>query len=98
MADFEHVQWIQTSEQADGGGRTAAASADGGKGLLQLKVVNANEPLKVTCSSVAAAEDIAQLIDGYCHLGNSIGGSGKSYWLRNGECVLNVSLARLATQ
>ena len=82
MADFEHVQWIQTTDQGGGGVLSDVAGAN--KGLLLLKVVNANEPLKITCSSTSAAEDVAQLIDGYCQLVNSIGGSGKSYWIRKG--------------
>ena len=71
MADFDHVQSIQT-----------AASGNDLKGLLQLKIAGATEPLTITCPSLSAAEDMADLIDGYCRLVNS---GKESCWNRKGE-------------
>ncbi|XP_013149306.1 PREDICTED: focal adhesion kinase 1-like [Papilio polytes] len=39
-----------------------------GKGALQLRVKGATETLTIMCSSVEAAESLADLVDGYCRL------------------------------
>lgn len=70
MADFDKVQSIQTS-----------TSESDLKGVLQLKIAGAPEPLTVNCSSLSAAEDLAGLIDGYCSLVNS---GSNSCWNRKG--------------
>ncbi|CAI9727205.1 focal adhesion kinase 1-like isoform X3 [Octopus vulgaris] len=64
IADFTDVESIQT---------LSATSDD--KGVLQLKIAGATEPLTLTCVSVSGAEDMADLIDGYCRLVNNTHGS-----------------------
>jgi focal adhesion kinase 1 len=76
MADFCQVQAIQTS-----------ASESDLKGILQLKIAGAAEPLTITCSTLAVAEDIANLIDGYCRLGDPL---KMSFWKRKGELCLGL--------
>ena len=71
MADFHQVQSMQTS----------AGDSDL-KGLLQLKIAGAAEPLSITADSLSDAEDVADLIDGYCRLVNS---GNNSCWNRKGE-------------
>ncbi|XP_059144124.1 focal adhesion kinase 1-like [Physella acuta] len=56
MAEFSQVQSIQTM------------TGDDGKGVVQLKIVGASEPLTITCKTLDEAEDMADLIDGYCRL------------------------------
>ena len=70
MADFEQVESIQTSVDGEM------------KGLLQLRISGASEPLAITCPSFASADDMADLIDGYCRLVN---GGLSSLWNRKGE-------------
>lgn len=69
MADFSQVQSIQTSSSEN-------------KGILQIKVAGATEPLTITCTSVDDAEDMADLIDGYCRLVHDI---TSSVWSRKGN-------------
>uniref|UniRef100_A0A3Q3W5E1 Focal adhesion kinase 1 n=1 Tax=Mola mola TaxID=94237 RepID=A0A3Q3W5E1_MOLML len=58
LANFNQVQSIQYSslEEKDR------------KGMLQLNVAGAAEPLTVTTASLTTAENMADLIDGYCRL------------------------------
>ena len=72
MADFHQVQSMQTS-----------AGESDLKGLLQLKIAGASDPLYITCDSLSDAEDVADLIDGYCRLVNS---GNNSCWNRKGKC------------
>ncbi|KAL4235721.1 putative serine/threonine protein phosphatase [Mactra antiquata] len=72
MADFSQVQAIQT------------LSLEDGKGVLQLRIAGASEPLTITCASLAEAEDMADLIDGYCRLVHDIQGS---FWTKKEESV-----------
>ena len=51
------------------------------KGVVQLRIVGASEPLTITCRSLSQAEDIADLMDGYCRLVNN---NSKSCWIRKG--------------
>ena len=51
-------------------------------GLLQLRVAGSSELLTVTCPSLSEAENIADLIDGYCRLVNN---SPTSIWMRRGK-------------
>ncbi|KAK7887223.1 hypothetical protein WMY93_026844 [Mugilogobius chulae] len=62
LANFNQVQSIQYSplEEKDR------------KGMLQLNVAGAPEPLTVTTASLTTAENMADLIDGYCRLVNSV--------------------------
>ncbi|XP_053088350.1 focal adhesion kinase 1 isoform X4 [Pangasianodon hypophthalmus] len=57
LANFTQVKSIQFEEQEK-------------KGILQLDVAGAAEPLKVTTPCVSTAENMADLIDGYCRLVN----------------------------
>ena len=70
MADFSQVQAIQT------------VSLDDGKGVLQLRIAGAAEPLTITCASITEAEDMADLIDGYCRLVHDFQGS---FWTKKGR-------------
>ncbi|KAJ3608905.1 hypothetical protein NHX12_023433 [Muraenolepis orangiensis] len=57
LANFTQVQSIQYS-----------AMEEKGKGMLQVNVAGAAEPLTVTTASLTMAENMADLIDGYCRL------------------------------
>ncbi|KAL3867719.1 hypothetical protein ACJMK2_040583 [Sinanodonta woodiana] len=72
MADFSQVQAIQTLKLEDG------------KGVLQLRIAGASEPLTITCASLSEAEDMADLIDGYCRLVHDCQGS---FWSKKGENI-----------
>ncbi|XP_063155783.1 focal adhesion kinase 1 isoform X1 [Candoia aspera] len=69
LADFHQVQTIQysTSEDKDR------------KGMLQMKIAGAPEPLTVTAPSLTIAENMADLIDGYCRL---VTGATQSFIIR----------------
>ncbi|XP_068189731.1 focal adhesion kinase 1-like isoform X2 [Antennarius striatus] len=58
LANFNQVQSIQYS----------AMEEKERKGMLQLNVARAAEPLTVTTASLTMAENLADLIDGYCRL------------------------------
>jgi len=68
MADFSQVQSITTTGIDN-------------KGFLQIKIAGATEPLTITCASLDDAEDMANLIDGYCRLVNNV---STSLWSRKG--------------
>ncbi|XP_064410601.1 focal adhesion kinase 1 isoform X3 [Latimeria chalumnae] len=69
LANFNQVQSIQYSNSDD----------KDKKGTLQLKVAKAPEPLTVTTPSLNIAENMADLIDGYCRLVN---GAAQSFIIR----------------
>nr|XP_019580019.1 PREDICTED: focal adhesion kinase 1 isoform X1 [Rhinolophus sinicus] len=69
LADFHQVQTIQYSNSED----------KDRKGTLQLKIAGAPEPLTVTAPSLTIAENMADLIDGYCRLVN---GATQSFIIR----------------
>ncbi|XP_041102444.1 focal adhesion kinase 1-like isoform X2 [Polyodon spathula] len=69
LANFNQVQTIQYSNSDD----------KDRKGMLQLKVAGAPEPLTVTTPSLNIAENMADLIDGYCRLVN---GASQSFIIR----------------
>uniref|UniRef100_A0A2K5K7S1 Focal adhesion kinase 1 n=1 Tax=Colobus angolensis palliatus TaxID=336983 RepID=A0A2K5K7S1_COLAP len=77
LADFTQVQTIQYSNSED----------KDRKGMLQLKIAGAPEPLTVTAPSLTIAENMADLIDGYCRLVN---GASQSFIIRpqKGEVLL----------
>ena len=52
-----------------------------GKSVLQLRVAGSAELLTITCPSMAEAENMADLVDGYCRLVNQ---SSTSIWSRKG--------------
>ncbi|XP_072226292.1 focal adhesion kinase 1-like isoform X5 [Leuresthes tenuis] len=58
LANFNQVQSIQYS----------AMEEKDRKGMLQLNVAGAAEPLTVTTASLTTTENLADLIDGYCRL------------------------------
>ncbi len=72
MADFSHIQSIET----------VVDNCDDSKASLQLKVAGSKELLTVTCPSITEAENLADLIDGYCRLVNN---STTSIWNRKGK-------------
>ncbi|KAM5315774.1 focal adhesion kinase 1 isoform 10-T11 [Glossophaga mutica] len=69
LADFNQVQTIQYSNSED----------KDRKGVLQLRIAGAPEPLTVTAPSLTIAENMADLIDGYCRLVN---GASQSFIIR----------------
>ncbi|XP_059088260.1 focal adhesion kinase 1-like isoform X3 [Tigriopus californicus] len=66
MADFNHIQSIQTL-------------LNDGKANLQFRVAGSNDLLTFTCPTLADAENMADLVDGYCRLVND---SKTSIWNR----------------
>ncbi|XP_047677378.1 protein-tyrosine kinase 2-beta isoform X2 [Tachysurus fulvidraco] len=58
LADFRQIQKIKCSSQNDG------------KALLYIEIQGANQPLSINTVSLAIAENMADLIDGYCRLGS----------------------------
>ncbi|MFT7816101.1 focal adhesion kinase 1-like isoform X8 [Arapaima gigas] len=69
LANFGHVQSIQFSINED----------KDRKGMLQLVVAGALEPLTVTTTTLTTAENMADLIDGYCRL---VKGVSQSFIIR----------------
>ncbi|BFY99899.1 hypothetical protein BsWGS_02941 [Bradybaena similaris] len=63
MAEFAQVQSIQTM------------TGDDCKGVVQLKITGAAEPLTITCKTLDEVEDMADLIDGYCRLVHDMQGT-----------------------
>uniref|UniRef100_A0A3Q1I755 Focal adhesion kinase 1 n=1 Tax=Anabas testudineus TaxID=64144 RepID=A0A3Q1I755_ANATE len=58
LANFNQVQSIQYSSMEE----------KDRKGMVQLNVAGAAEPLTITTASLTIAENLADLIDGYCRL------------------------------
>ena len=77
MTEFSHIQSIQTLECLD----KSPKGQHAGRGMLQLRVAGSSELLTVTCPNLREAENIADLIDGYCRLVNH---SSTSIWNRKG--------------
>ncbi|KAL9980383.1 hypothetical protein ACROYT_G008961 [Oculina patagonica] len=65
MADFHQITSISITRIPL---ITAAVQTDKQKATVSLKVLGASEPLVFTTSSLAKAEEMADLIDGYCML------------------------------
>ena len=76
MADFSHIQSLHTvlSSSEHGDGQS--------KSFLQLRVAGSAELLTITCPSLSVAENMADLVDGYCRLVNK---SSTSIWHRKGK-------------
>ena len=74
MADFSHIQSLQT-----------VVGEGVGKAVLQLRVAGSAELLTITCPSLSVAENMADLVDGYCRLVNN---STTSIWNRKGILTL----------
>ncbi|KAM9465702.1 protein-tyrosine kinase 2-beta isoform 2-T4 [Clarias gariepinus] len=58
LADFTQIQRIKCSLQNDG------------KALLYIEIQGVKQPLSINTASLAIAENMADLIDGYCRLGS----------------------------
>uniref|UniRef100_A0A8B9KWF4 non-specific protein-tyrosine kinase n=1 Tax=Astyanax mexicanus TaxID=7994 RepID=A0A8B9KWF4_ASTMX len=56
LAEFKQIRSIKSSAQGDG------------KALLQVDIKGAKQPLSVNVPTLAMAENMADLIDGYCRL------------------------------
>ena len=74
MADFSHITSLQT---------VVGDPGQAGKAMLQLRVAGSAELLTVTCPSLTVAENMADLVDGYCRMVNS---ATNSIWNRKGGC------------
>ena len=86
MTEFSHIQSIQTLEILDNKSKSLIQQR---RGVLQLRVAGSSELLTVTCPTIREAENIADLIDGYCRLVNH---SATSIWNRKGNYVTIYSL------
>ncbi|XP_077547076.1 protein tyrosine kinase 2 Fak isoform X3 [Haemaphysalis longicornis] len=73
IANFQQVQSIQT-----------IVNDVSPKPVLQLKIAGASEVLSISCPSLAIAESIADLVDGYCRL---VQGTQASFWSRKEAVV-----------
>ncbi|XP_037077346.1 focal adhesion kinase 1-like isoform X2 [Pollicipes pollicipes] len=71
LSSFDQVQSIQTLQ--------GACEASPGTAALQLRVAGRAEPLTLTCASLREADNMADLVDGYCRLVNN---SSSSLWTR----------------
>ena len=77
MADFAHITSLQT---------VVGDPGQTGKAMLQLRVAGSAELLTVTCPSLTVAENMADLVDGYCRIVNN---ATTSMWNRyRKECDL----------
>ncbi|XP_022119115.2 focal adhesion kinase 1 isoform X4 [Pieris rapae] len=86
IASFSDIVAVQTlksncTQQSQSQSQTQSGSSCG-KAALQLRVKGASETLTITCSSVDAAESLADLVDGYCRL---VTDSQTSLWNRTTE-------------
>ncbi|XP_028169259.1 focal adhesion kinase 1-like [Ostrinia furnacalis] len=82
IASFSDIVAVQTLKSActQQSQQTQTQSGSScGKAALQLRVKGATETLTITCSSVEAAESLADLVDGYCRL---VTDSQTSLWNR----------------
>ena len=81
MADFGHITSLQT---------VVGDPGQTGKAMLQLRVAGSAELLTVTCPSLTVAENMADLVDGYCRMVNN---ATNSIWNRKGGCDMNDEVA-----
>ena len=89
MADFSHIQSLQT---VVGPGCPGEGPGQASKAVLQLRVAGSVELLTVTCPSLAVAENMADLVDGYCRLVNN---SSTSIWNRKGRHIRNKRINKI---
>ncbi|GFY68018.1 focal adhesion kinase 1 [Trichonephila inaurata madagascariensis] len=76
MASFQQVQSLHTVQ---------SEYESGCKAILQLKISGASEMLSISCPTLAVAESMADLIDGYCRLVHK---TQTSFWnKRNDRCA-----------
>jgi focal adhesion kinase 1 len=76
MADFSHVQSIATILPS------GSNSPLNRKCSVQIRVAGSPDLLVITCPSLSVAENLADLVDGYCRLVNN---SSTSIWTRKGK-------------
>ncbi|CAG5055087.1 unnamed protein product [Parnassius apollo] len=81
IASFSDIVALQTLK-SNCTQQSQTQSGSCGKAALQLRVKGATETLTITCSSVEAAESLADLVDGYCRL---VTDSQTSLWNRTTE-------------
>ncbi|XP_050668132.1 focal adhesion kinase 1 isoform X6 [Leptidea sinapis] len=81
IASFSDIVAVQTLNSSCSQ-QSQSQSSSCGKAALQLRVKGASETLTITCSSVEAAESLADLVDGYCRL---VTDSQTSLWNRTTE-------------
>uniref|UniRef100_A0A8K9VF00 Focal adhesion kinase 1 n=1 Tax=Oncorhynchus mykiss TaxID=8022 RepID=A0A8K9VF00_ONCMY len=81
LANFTQVQTIQYSSTED----------KVRQGMLLLNVAGAPEPLTVTTASLNTAENMADLIDGYCRLVNGVSQSFIVRVQKESECYCSLS-------
>ncbi|XP_068625168.1 focal adhesion kinase 1 [Battus philenor] len=78
IASFSDIVALQTLK-SNCTQQSQTQSGSCGKAALQLRVKGATETLTIMCSSVEAAESLADLVDGYCRL---VTDSQTSLWNR----------------
>lgn len=61
------------------------------KTLLKIKVTGNSDDLTITCDGAKTAESIADLVDGYCRIGNNM---ETTFWdrIRSSTCIVNDSI------
>ncbi|XP_047540464.1 focal adhesion kinase 1 isoform X1 [Vanessa atalanta] len=79
IASFSDIVAVQTLKSNCTQQSQTQTNSSCGKAALQLRVKGATETLTITCSSVEAAESLADLVDGYCRL---VTDSQTSLWNR----------------
>ncbi|XP_045505350.1 focal adhesion kinase 1 isoform X5 [Colias croceus] len=82
IASFSDIIAVQTLKSNCTQQSQTQSGSSCGKAALQLRVKGASETLTITCSSVDAAESLADLVDGYCRL---VTDSQTSLWNRTTE-------------
>ncbi|KAH9637378.1 hypothetical protein HF086_011991 [Spodoptera exigua] len=87
IASFSDIVAVQTLK-SNCTQQSQTQSGSCGKAALQLRVKGATETLTITCSSVEAAESLADLVDGYCRL---VTESQTSLWNRTSTCKVTSS-------
>ena len=81
MADFSHVQSIQTVLPAGNG---VGVGPHNRKAAVHIRVAGSTDLLVITCPTLLVAENLSDLIDGYCRLVNN---SNTSIWTRKGSLM-----------
>ena len=88
MAQFQDVQNIQIVSNDVETKRFSKSTINNlNKVALHLKISEASELLTISCSTIGIAENIADLIDGYCRLVNN---SETSIWLKKGIFIIKL--------
>uniref|UniRef100_A0AAR2M5D7 non-specific protein-tyrosine kinase n=1 Tax=Pygocentrus nattereri TaxID=42514 RepID=A0AAR2M5D7_PYGNA len=82
LAEFKQIRSIKTTAQSNG------------KALLHVEIKGAKPPLSVNVPSLAMAENMADLIDGYCRLENSTDSSLIS-WPNKGKTEVSFIISVL---